>query len=136
MLRLARPTQTRQRESTIALINIVFLMLIFFLVAGTLTPPLDNDVSLISTIEADQAQPPNALFVTSEGEMRLRGTATDAQSFMLERVDTLGETAARELEIKVAADRELPAAKLVDIVGALKAAGASRISIITERVAQ
>ncbi|MBN7760143.1 biopolymer transporter ExbD [Nitratireductor aquibiodomus] len=136
MLRLARPTQTRQRESTIALINIVFLMLIFFLVAGTLTPPLDNDVSLISTIEADRSQPPDALFVTSEGEMRLRGTATDAQSFMLERVDTLGETAARELEIKVAADRELPAAKLVDIVGALKAAGASRISIITERVAQ
>ncbi|MBN7756537.1 biopolymer transporter ExbD [Nitratireductor aquimarinus] len=136
MLRLARPTQTRQRESTIALINIVFLMLIFFLVAGTLTPPLDNDVSLISTIEADRSQPPDALFVTSEGEMRLRGTATDAQSFMLERVDTLGETAARELEIKVAADRELPAAKLVDIVGALKAAGASRISIITERVPQ
>ncbi|WP_349366914.1 MAG: biopolymer transporter ExbD [Nitratireductor rhodophyticola] len=136
MLRLARPKQTRQRESTIALINIVFLMLIFFLVAGTLTPPLDNDVSLISTVEANPSEPPNALFVTEEGEMRLRGTATDAQGFMLARAETLGEEAARQLEIKVAADRDLPAAKLVDIVGALKAAGASRISIITERTAE
>ncbi|MFC5583590.1 ExbD/TolR family protein [Nitratireductor kimnyeongensis] len=136
MLRLARPKQPRQRESTIALINIVFLMLIFFLVAGTLTPPLDNDVSLISTVEADPSEPPNALFVTQEGEMRLRGTATDAQGFMLARAETLGEEAARQLEIKVAADRDLPAAKLVDIVGALKAAGASRISIITERAAE
>ena len=136
MLRLARPTQPRQRESTIALINIVFLMLIFFLVAGTLAPPLDNDVSLISTVEANPSEPPNALFVTEEGEMRLRGSATDAQGFMLARAQTLGEEAARQLEIKVAADRDLPAAKLVDIVGALKAAGASRISIITERTAE
>ncbi|WP_295813123.1 biopolymer transporter ExbD [uncultured Nitratireductor sp.] len=136
MLRLARPTQTRQRESTIALINIVFLMLIFFLVAGTLTPPLDNDVSLISTVEANPSEPPNALFVTEEGELRLRGATTDARNFMIARTETLGETAAKELEVKVAADRDLPAAKLVDIVGALKAAGASKISIITERAAE
>ena len=126
----------RKPEPTIALINIVFLMLIFFLVAGTLSPPLDNDVSLISTIEANPSEPPNALFVTEEGEMRLRGSATDAQGFMLARAETLGEDAAKQLEIKVAADRDLPAAKLVDIVGALKAAGASKISIITERAAE
>ncbi|WP_367714865.1 biopolymer transporter ExbD [Nitratireductor sp. GISD-1A_MAKvit] len=136
MLRLARPTRPRQRESTIALINIVFLMLIFFLVAGTLTPPLDNDVSLISTLEANPSEPPNALFVTEDGEMRLRGEVTDARAFMLSRAETLGQDAARQLEIRVAADRDLPAARLVDIVGALKAAGASRISIITERAAE
>ncbi|HBR39356.1 MAG TPA: biopolymer transporter ExbD, partial [Sulfitobacter pontiacus] len=33
-----------QREPTIALINIVFLMLVFFMVAGTLAQPLDPDL--------------------------------------------------------------------------------------------
>lgn len=134
MLRLARPRKTRQRESTIALINIVFLMLIFFLVAGTLTPPLDRDVDLISTESADRSEPPDALFVTREGEMRLDGTPTDAAAFMArQRAEDGG---VENLEIKVAADRELPAARLVDIVGALKAAGARKISIITERAAE
>ncbi|HBT01217.1 MAG TPA: biopolymer transporter ExbD, partial [Citreicella sp.] len=39
MMRKVR--QKTEREPTIALINIVFLMLIFFLVAGTLAQPLD-----------------------------------------------------------------------------------------------
>lgn len=33
--------QKSEREPTIALINIVFLMLVFFMVAGTLAAPLD-----------------------------------------------------------------------------------------------
>ena len=43
-----RPT----REPTIALINIVFLMLIFFLVAGTLARPLERELRLVQAQEA------------------------------------------------------------------------------------
>ncbi|MCR4267963.1 biopolymer transporter ExbD [Nitratireductor sp. ZSWI3] len=134
MLRLARPRETRQRESTIALINIVFLMLIFFLVAGTLTPPLDNEIDLITTAEAERAEPPGALFATETGELRAKGEPVEAARFVAER---RAETdAGQALEITVAADRDLPAARLVDIIGALKAAGAGKISIITERAAE
>lgn len=136
MLRLARPRQTRQRESTIALINIVFLMLIFFLVAGTLTPPLDKDVDLISTASAERSAPPEALFVTREGEMRVDGVPTDAAAFMAQRKTQTDGAGGEPAEIEVAADRALPAAKLVDIVGALRAAGAQKISIITERASE
>ena len=38
--------QKKHREPTIALINVVFLMLIFFLVAGRIAPPLDADLQL------------------------------------------------------------------------------------------
>lgn len=134
MLRLARPRPTRQRESTIALINIVFLMLIFFLVAGTLTPPLDNEVELITTADAERSEPPGALFVTETGEMRANGETVDAAGFVAAKRSAASET--QGLEVTVAADRNLPAARLVDIVGALKAAGASRISIVTERAAE
>ena len=133
MLRLARPRQTRPRESTVTLINIVFLMLIFFLVAGTLTPPLDNTVALISTSDAERSEPPGSLFVTKEGEMRAEGTVVDAAGFVAQRQAEADAPGDEMLEIRVAADRDLPAARLVDIVGALKAAGAGKIAIVTER---
>ncbi|WP_159585997.1 ExbD/TolR family protein [Chelativorans xinjiangense] len=134
MLRLSRPLPARRRESTIALINVVFLMLIFFLVAGTLTPPLERDVDLISTATAEHAEPPDALFVTREGELRAHGQATDAASY----VDALKAEGAADgaLEVKMAADRELPATRLIEIVGALRQAGAGKISIVTERTAE
>lgn len=133
MLRLSRPLPPRQRESTIALINIVFLMLIFFLIAGTLSPPLDRDIRLISTTTAEGAAPPDALFVTSEGLLRTQGELIDPAAY----VENLKADADQEQpQIKLAADRDLPATRLIEIVGTLREVGAGRISIVTERVAR
>ncbi|WEX11460.1 biopolymer transporter ExbD [Chelativorans sp. AA-79] len=134
MLRLSRPLPPRQRESTIALINVVFLMLVFFLVAGTLAPPLDKEIDLISTATTERSTPPDALFVTSEGELRVEGTTTTAAAF-LESLRASG-AAEGELEVKLAADRNLPAVRLVEIVGELRQAGAVKISIVTELAAE
>lgn len=132
-MRLARPPKRSPQESTITLINVVFLMLIFFLIAGTLTPPLDKDVTLISTLESDQAEPPDALFVTADGVMRTRGDEVTAQAYV---------TAVRQkhlllpedpIDVKIAADRDLPAERLIGIVGELRDAGAIRITVVTER---
>lgn len=130
IIRLPRPREARQRENTIALINIVFLMLIFFLIAGTLTPPLDNDVRLIATEEAIPADPPKALFITADGELRWHGSQTDVETFLSQH-----NAADSQAEIRIAADRELLAEKLIDTVGALRAGGAERIVVITERAA-
>ncbi len=132
-MRLARPPKRSPQESTITLINVVFLMLIFFLIAGTLTPPLDKDVTLISTLESDQAEPPDALFATADGVMRTRGDEVTAQAYV---------TAVRQkhlllpedpIDVKIAADRDLPAERLIGIVGELRDAGATRITVVTER---
>jgi biopolymer transport protein ExbD len=134
MMRLSRPLPRRQRESTIALINVVFLMLIFFLIAGTLAPPMDRGIDLISTATAENAAPPDALFVTREGELRANGETVEAESYMAAlKAEGMGEEA---LQVKVAADRELPATRLIEIVGTLRAAGAARVSIVTERTAE
>jgi biopolymer transport protein ExbD len=127
IIQLPRPREARQRENTIALINIVFLMLIFFLIAGTLTPPLDNDVKLIATVEAIPADPPEALFITAEGELRWQGRTTTVADFLS------GRGAENEEPIKIAADRSLLAEKLIDVVGELRASGADRIVVVTER---
>lgn len=132
IIHLQRPREARRRENTIALINIVFLMLIFFLIAGTLTPPLDSDVRLIAAREAVPAEPPEALFITAEGELRWRGSAINVADFLSEH--RLPATAG-EAVVKIAADRALPAARLIDIVGELRSGGAEQIVVVTERAA-
>ncbi len=129
-LRLPRPRVTRPRENTIALINVVFLTLIFFLIAGTLTPPLDKDVSLISMEQALPADPPEALFVTAAGELRWQGKATTVPEFLADREATDGEP------VKIAADRALLAETLIDIVGELRSAGAEKIVVVTDRASR
>ncbi|WP_187968802.1 ExbD/TolR family protein [Aquibium microcysteis] len=132
-MRLARPPKRSPQESTITLINVVFLMLVFFLIAGTLTPPLDKDVTLISTLQSEQAEPPDALFVTADGVMRARGaevTAPDYVAAVRQKELLLPED---PVTVKIAADRELPAERLIAIVGELRDAGATRITVVTER---
>lgn len=128
-MRLSRPEPRRTPENTIALINIVFLMLVFFLIAGTLTPPIDPEVRLVETSDAERAPPPDTLFVAADGSLRWRGATTTAGDF----VATLAPEGEARPRIRLAADRDLPAATLIDIVGTLRAAGAGTVAIVTER---
>ena len=129
IIKLPRPREPHQRENTIALINIVFLMLIFFLIAGTLTPPLDNDIKLIATVGAFPADPPEALFITADGELRWHGETTTVADFLSARGTP------DDKPVQIAADRSLLAEKLIDVVGELRAMGAERIAVVTERAA-
>lgn len=131
MIRIPRPQTPRQREGTIALINIVFLMLIFFLIAGTLAPPLDPEVRLITTIEAERAEPPQALFLTASGELRSGGAAVTVESYVAALRD-----GAPSVTVKLAADRDLPAERLIDVIAELRGAGVERVSVVTERATQ
>ncbi|MEX0957042.1 MAG: biopolymer transporter ExbD [Rhizobiaceae bacterium] len=131
IIHLPRPRQARQRENTIALINIVFLMLIFFLIAGTLTPPLDSDVQLIAALQSNPAEPPEALFITAEGKLRWHGNETNVGTFLESR----SAAGSAEEEIKIAADQSLPAERLIDVIGELRAGGTERIVVVTERAA-
>ncbi|GFE64685.1 hypothetical protein KIN_17590 [Litoreibacter roseus] len=117
-----------KREPTIALINIVFLMLVFFMVAGTLSPPLDRDLSLVNTRDLDARPPPDALVIHSDGQMSFRGVGMpDAATYM----STLEQDA--QTEVRIVPDQTLPAAQLVAIGQDLRRAGARKVIIVTER---
>ena len=145
-MKVPTPTPPKQpSENTIALINIVFLMLIFFLIAGSLTPPLDPEVDLIDTTEARSVEPPLALFVTETAELRYQGVVVTPESFIggLRGADAglrpvpdkaLGTTPEADgPAVRVAADGALPAVRLVEIIDRLKQAGAGKITLVTER---
>jgi biopolymer transport protein ExbD len=72
-----------RREPTIALINIVFLMLVFFLAAATLARPLDGDLRLVRTSDLEGRAPPDALVIHSDGRLAYRGAAlADARAYI------------------------------------------------------
>jgi len=125
MSRAARRRAGRRREPTIALINVVFLMLVFFMVAGTIAPPLSRDVRLVEVAGLDGAAPPDALVVMADGTLRHRDRPVrDPAAWIAER----GSSEARLLP-----DRAVPAARLVEVARALGRGGAERVLIVTER---
>ncbi|ATG41223.1 ExbD/TolR family protein [Phaeobacter piscinae] len=126
-----RPHTAAQKEPTIALINIVFLMLIFFMIAGTLAVPLDKDVTLIEAKDLEGREPPDALVVHADGRLTLRGKVlADAATYaaML--------TEEERAEVRIVPDRDLPARDLVKLGNALRAAGAQHVLLVSERALQ
>lgn len=126
MRRLEKPKP--QREPTIALINIVFLMLVFFMVAGTLSQPLDPAVALVQTRSLGGNAPPRALVVYPDGRLTYEGQGqADAATFVANLPEEDRET------VRLVPDRALPAATLVGLTRDLRAAGAQRVVLVTQR---
>lgn len=113
-------------EPTIALINVVFLMLIFFMVAGTLAPKMDANLNLVNTRDLEGAAPPNALIILPDGNLSFQGElVTDPSAYL----ETLGDAKIA----KIIPDRSAPAQALLFAAQFLKAAGVERVMIVTEK---
>ena len=70
---MRRRKSKSHREPTIALINVVFLMLVFFMVAGSLAPSMDPSVRLVEASDLEASPPPDALVIRADGSLSFRG---------------------------------------------------------------
>ena len=122
MIRPARPR--RPRDATIAMINVVFLMLIFFLIAGTVAPPLDAGLELVDTSGLEGRAPPDALVLRHDGTLIVHGTATDPTDFMA----THGTG-----PVRIVPDRDAPGWRLIQITSELRRLGAPSVFLVTVR---
>lgn len=124
MRRGIAPPARRQAEPTIALINIVFLMLIFFLIAGSIAPRPDPDIALV-TLSGIRTEPPSdALVLLPDGSLRLVGEAVD--------LPVAVERLAGNDRVRLLPDRAAPAERLVAVAQAFRAAGTRDLVIVTE----
>lgn len=119
----------RRSEPMIALINIVFLMLIFFLVAAAIAPPLDRGVALVRADRVEGRAPPDAAVIRADGTLVYRSAEIGSEAYLAAR---LSESADR-VALRLVPDRDLPAARLVAIAADLRRAGADEVWIVTER---
>lgn len=120
------PAPARRRpDPTITLINVVFLMLTFFLIAGTVAPPLPAQVRLVRLADTAPLVPPDVLVLDAEGRILHNGLPADPAAHA---AALSGARIARILP-----DRAAPARTLVALARDLRAAGASEVRILTER---
>lgn len=125
---MIRPApERRPRDTTIALINVVFLMLIFFLVAGTIAPPLDPDLALVETSDLEGREPPDALILHADGTLSFRGVKTDPQTHMADH--DAGP-------VRIVPDRNASGIRLVEVTGTLRRLGAPSVLLVTERAVE
>ncbi|MEO0328259.1 MAG: biopolymer transporter ExbD [Pseudomonadota bacterium] len=120
----------KPNDGTVALINIVFLMLIFFLIAGTIVPPIDKQINPISSQIEGNAELENSLSIRQDGTTYFLQEPTSPTEFMATRLQDEQE---EDKTVRVLADQELAATTLVEVVNELKAAGASSVLIVTEK---
>ena len=119
-MRFARRARRRLPESVVPMINVVFLLLVFFLLTARIAPAPPFDVTLP---DADATTPPEAeriLHLGADGTLALedaRGAAVWA---------ALGDGTG---SLTVRADADLPAAELARILSRLAAAGITDVTL-------
>ncbi|WP_319568657.1 ExbD/TolR family protein [Cohaesibacter marisflavi] len=135
-------------DNTIPLINIVFLMLIFFLIAGTVAPPVSSELTPPNASKLEQMPPAgNAVEILADGtlihhgrelslkEMLALFPAADAlQPAKASSASGVAPTSPQSNEIlHILADKALPAKKLMTVLQAFRAAGHRKIRLVTLR---
>ena len=118
------PPPRKRRDSTIPLINVVFLMLVFFLIAGTVAAPLDPDLELVQTSDLEGREPPDALVLRADGSLQYRGSPVDPAVYMA------GYSTG---PVRIVPDRNAPGPRLVEVTNNLRRLGATSVVLVTER---
>ncbi len=122
-MRFNPPIRRPLRENVLPMINIVFLLLIFFLMTAQIAPPDPVDITLPDSAATDplpdQARP---AWLGADGVLRVQ-EATGA--------DALARLADRPGPVTLRADADLPAAALARLLAEMHAAGIVEVNLVT-----
>jgi len=131
-MRLAPRPRRPADDGIVPLINIVFLLLIFFLIAGTIAPRPEIAVAYPETRVSPVTRPPaDAVFVSAGGYISYRGAAVGPETLTAMIAADLPDLAGEHLPVVV--DRALPAKELSPVLNALTVAGVTKVRLITLR---
>ena len=127
---------TNQDDSLIPLINVVFLMLIFFMVAGQITASDGIEVETPSSInKAPLAAEQLKVVINKQGEIYIDGqyqTVDQLSQRVLSYMALLKDQQAAQVVVK--ADSLLAVDKLQTILKQIKQAGVSTLSLMTSQI--
>ena len=131
-MHLAAPHKKVSSDWVLQLINIVFLLLLFFIVNGTIANIQDPTILPPRAITVTAGKPlGDAAYIDAAGALKFRGVeATPAAIRGLLSAEAAGS---RPTFLQIVADRRLNAAKLVDVLQEFRAEGFENLSLITMR---
>jgi biopolymer transport protein ExbD len=130
------PPRRRPQENLLPMINVVFLLLIFFLISARMTPPEPFAVSPPDALAPEDllAQADFTLFIDEGGLLGYRDTLGDAALAALAAAHadhcTRHDCAATPSRLTLRADARLPAARLAQILPQLTPLGFAHIDLV------
>lgn len=111
-------------EPFVPMINVVFLLLIFFLMTAQITPPPPFETEPPTASKGADPQSEAVLHISTEGQFAFADALGDPAI-------AEARAAAGEAPFRVRADGRMEAAKLAAALRRLSAAGAERIELVT-----
>lgn len=129
----SKPSSLGDDDNMIPLINIVFLMLIFFMVAGHIEKTDNLNVELpLSTSNTEISDQEIKLYIDNSGQMQLDAQPI-TESDLREALATMLETSPQpeSLSLLLQVDSDFPALDLQQILSNVKASGIRRVSLAT-----
>jgi biopolymer transport protein ExbD len=132
-LRVKASARSAAREPDLtSLINIVFLILIFFIVAGTLRPFSSRDIELVKVSkEAAAAAVPGRLVIHQDGSIQLSGKNVSLPE--LAGAIAAGWKPPSGKPYTMVVDGRAPGSTILKVSRALQASGINDISVMVER---
>jgi len=108
-----------RRDDIVPMINVAFLMLVFFLMSAVIAPPAPVDIAVPTTTEASSSVDGVTLFVTSDGEL------IGANGSVVQDLNVFADG-----PVTVSADATFPANSFVRVVESLRLAGVAEIHLV------
>lgn len=131
MLRLRAPRHRRSSpdDKIIPMINVIFLLLMFFLIAGNLTRVFDEELRTPESRSDARAAEEPELLMGVDGSLRLDGVALSIEELPARLAGADPAPAA----VRLRGDARVNAAALLPVLQALRRAGVERVAIVTLR---
>ncbi|MHA7772611.1 ExbD/TolR family protein [Roseibium sp. M-1] len=118
----------RRADSSLALINVVFLLLLFLIVSGTLRPPLPEGFDWAETVrDTGSGNLQGSLVLDRDGAVWFEGDRLDTAALL----SFLDEAAKANPRLVVQVDRRSRMEAVSALAAQLKASGIRQVSLMT-----
>ncbi|MDQ6434702.1 biopolymer transporter ExbD [Mesorhizobium sp. LHD-90] len=130
---IPEPLQRRRHDFTLTMINIVFLLLLFFLTTGSLTNREEADATVPLTRNLPLERLPRPLvLLEADGSLFLDGLAIQSDELVGAARAAIEATGRADAPLNLLAQRDMAAAPFLNVAETLRAAGFS-LQIVTLR---
>ncbi|MBU2982638.1 biopolymer transporter ExbD [Lentibacter algarum] len=121
---LSPPTKRKNRESVVPMINVVFLLLIFFLMTAQIAPPEPFEVTPPQSSAEAPAEGKHILYMSASGELAMGDLRGDA---VFEGLRNLGENE----PLMIRADQALKANEIAKLLPKLASHGVRHVKLVS-----
>lgn len=127
--------KTNNDDNLIPLINVVFLMLIFFMVAGVIRTQEPENISLpVSSSKQPIVQEQYQIFLTKMGEVVFQGQTLNGAMLRAALEEVIHSTAdIQSLRLSLFVDQTVPAEQLYKVLKEIRNTGLLKVNLLTQQ---